>query len=166
MHIAWEHQTSYGNSGPDSDILYISKSGDSWSAIEVISTESNGHSYNPSLDVNSSVDFYINASQGDKINGGFYPLNFIWENYGRPAIESDKFKVIIFDPEVKKMSGEWEKATKFLVDIRTPENDLPLNSEGELVGGFRKVIYKDRPAIEASFGYGYTDYDKKYKIKI
>ena len=111
----------------------------------------------PSLGINSSVDFYINASQGDKINGA-NTLNFIWENPGRPAIESDKFKVIIFDPEVKTTSGEWEKATRFLVDLRTPQNELPLNDKGELVGGFRKVNYKGRPAIEASFGYGYTDY--------
>ena len=111
----------------------------------------------PSLDINSSVDFYINASQGDKINGN-NTLNFMWENPGMPVFESDKYKVIIFNPEVKTASGEWKKATRFLVDLRTPESELPLNDKGELVGGYRKVNYKGRPAIEASFGYGYTDY--------
>ncbi|MDI6810555.1 MAG: DUF4350 domain-containing protein [archaeon] len=111
----------------------------------------------PSLGINSSVDFYINASQGAKINGN-NTLNFMWENPGRPVIESDKYKVIIFDPEIKTISGEWRKATRFLVDLRTPEDELPLNEKGELVGGYRKVNYKGRPAIEASFGYGYTDY--------
>jgi len=111
----------------------------------------------PSLGINTSVDFYVNADQGDKINGAS-TLMFTWENPGRPAIESDKFKVIIFDPEVKTTSGEWKKATRFLVDIRSPDGDLPLNNKGELVGGYRKVYYKGRPAIEASFGYGYTDY--------
>jgi hypothetical protein len=112
----------------------------------------------PSLGIDSSVDFYINASQGDKINGNFYPLNFMWENPGRPTIESDRFKVIIFDPEVRTTAGEWERATRFLVDYRTPQNELPLNRQGELVGGYRKVNYKGRATIEASFGYGYTDY--------
>ena len=111
----------------------------------------------PSLGINSSVDFYINASQGDKILGD-NTLNFVWENPGRPAIESDKYKVIIFDPEVKTISGEWRKATRFLVDLRTPSDELPFNQNGELLVGYRKVNYNGRPAIEASFGYGYTDY--------
>jgi len=111
----------------------------------------------PSLGVDSSVDFYINADQGDKLNGNNV-LNLLWENPGRPAIESDKFKVIIFDIEVKKTSGEWKKATRLLVDLRTPYEELPFNDKGELLCGFRKVNYKGHPAIEASFGYGYTDY--------
>jgi PKD repeat protein len=111
----------------------------------------------PSLGINSSVYFYVNANQGDKIIGT-NTLNFMWENYHRPVIESDRFKVIIFDLEVKKASGEWKKAERFLVDLRSPREELPLNDKGELVGGFRKVSYKGRPAIEASFGYGYTDY--------
>lgn len=111
----------------------------------------------PSLGVNSSVDFYINADQGDKISGKS-ALNFMWENYRRPAIESDKFKVIVFDLQVKTTSGEWKNATKFLVDYRTPDDELPLNDRRELVGGYRKVNYGDYPAMEASFGYGYADY--------
>ena len=112
----------------------------------------------PSLGISSTVDFYVNASQGDKINGNFYPLNFIWENPGRPVVESDKFKVIIFDPEVLTTDGVWERASRFLVDYRTPQENLPLNEKGELTGGFRRVFYKGCYAIEASFGYGYTDY--------
>ena len=50
------------------------------------------------------------------------------------------------------------KAARFLVDLRTPQNELPLNHLGQLVGGYRKVNYKNQPAIETSFGYGYTDY--------
>jgi hypothetical protein len=68
----------------------------------------------PSLGINSSVYFYVNANQGDKIIGT-NTLNFMWENYRRPVMESDRFKVIIFDLEVKKTSGEWEKAERFLV---------------------------------------------------
>ncbi|MBM3299877.1 MAG: hypothetical protein FJY85_07975, partial [Deltaproteobacteria bacterium] len=111
----------------------------------------------PSLGIDSSVDFYVNASQADKITGN-NTLNFMWENPGRPIVESDKFKVIIFDPEVRTISGEWRKATRFLVDLRTPQSELPLNERGDLIGGYRKVCYRGRPAIEASFGYGYTDY--------
>jgi len=113
----------------------------------------------PSLSVDSSVDFYVNAEQADKILGA-NTLNFMWESPGPkpPAVETDRFKVIIFDPEVQTTSGQWRRATRFLIDYRTPLSELPLNDRGQLVGGYRKVSYNGRPAIEASFGYGYTDY--------
>jgi len=110
----------------------------------------------PSLSVNSSVDFYINASQGDKIRGDS-TLSFTWES-PKPAIDSDKYKVILYDIEVKTTSGQWKNATRFVVDIRTDDEYLPLDDEGMLTGGYRKVNYKGQPAMESSFGYGYTDY--------
>lgn len=114
----------------------------------------------PSLGINAAVDFYVNADQGEKINGHLYThcLNFMWENPGRPAIESDKFKVILYDLEVMTETGAWKPATCFLVDVRSPDNHLPLDARGNLLGGFRRTTYEGRPAIEASFGYGYTDY--------
>lgn len=45
-----------------------------------------------------------------------------------------------------------------MLDIRVPDTYLPRNDKGEIVGGFRKVNFKDKPSMEASFGYGYTDY--------
>ena len=112
----------------------------------------------PSLGISSSVDFYINADHGDYILGT-NTLNFMWESPGpNPPSPNDKYKVIIYDPEVQTASGEWKKGTKFLVDYRTPRAELPLNDKGQLIGGYRKVSYKGQPAIEASFGYGYTDY--------
>jgi len=111
----------------------------------------------PSLGIDSSVDFYIDAAQGDKLIGT-NTLNLMWENPGRPTIEGDRFKVVIFDPEVKKTSGEWERVDRFLVDYRTPQSELPPNEQGVLVGGYRKVNYKGEAALEISFGYGYTNY--------
>jgi hypothetical protein len=69
----------------------------------------------PSLGVNVSVSFYVNASEGEYILGQ-NTLNFMWENPGRPSVESDRFKVIIFDPEVLTTSGEWKRASVFLAD--------------------------------------------------
>jgi len=111
----------------------------------------------PSLGIDNSVDFYVNASQGDKIRGDS-ALLFMWEDAGRPVIESDKYKVILYEMEVKTTSGEWKRATRFVVDIRSDNEHLPLDDEGKLAGGYRKVNYKGQPAMEASFGYGYTDY--------
>lgn len=111
----------------------------------------------PSLNFSSSVRFYINADQGDKITG-FNTLNLMWENPGKPAFKSDRLKIIFYDLEVKTLSGEWRKAERFLVDYRTPYNELPLDEDKRLVGGYRKVNFMGKPAIEVSFGYGYTDY--------
>jgi uncharacterized repeat protein (TIGR02543 family) len=111
----------------------------------------------PTLGVDSSVDFYINAAQADKILGN-EALLVMWENPGRTMVETDKFKVIIYDTEVLTESGQWTKLTKMLVDYRTPRSELPLNQQGQLVGGYRKINYKGIPATEISFGYGYTDY--------
>jgi len=112
-----------------------------------------------SLGITRSIDFYLGADHGDKILGA-NTLNFMWESPGPqpPAIKTDKFKVIVFDPEVQTTSGEWKKATRFLVDLRTPRSELPYDEKGQLVGGYRKVNYNGQSAIEASFGYGYADY--------
>ena len=56
------------------------------------------------------------------------------------------------------MSDKWEKVKCFRVDYRTPYSELPLDENGKLVGGYRKVNFMGKPAIETSFGYGYTDY--------
>ena len=45
-----------------------------------------------------------------------------------------------------------------MVDLRTPLKEFPLDEYGRPLAGYRKVNYKGKPAIEASFGYGYTDY--------
>lgn len=113
----------------------------------------------PSLGVNSSVYFYINASQGDKLIGT-NTLNILWESPGpgKPAVDTDKFKVIIFDPQVKTLDGKWRNATNFTLDIRTPLSELAFNEKGQLVAGYRQTFYKGFPAIETSFGYGRTDY--------
>jgi len=111
-----------------------------------------------SLGVSSSVDFYTNPADAEYILGT-NTLNFMWENPGpNPPSPKDKYKVIIYDPQVETTTGEWRSATTFLVDYRTPLNQLPLDSEGQLIGGYRKVMYNGFPAIETSFGYGYTDY--------
>lgn len=111
----------------------------------------------PSRKLKSTVDCYVNAEQG-KFLLGKEVLNFMWENKGRARIETDKFRVIIFDPEVQRASGEWVPVKRFFIDWRTAEWELPRDSKGRFLGGFRRCIYRDKPALEASFGYGLTDY--------
>ena len=54
VHVTWMDYTDYGGSGQDWDIFYKYKNGDgSWSATEVVSTESTDHSWYPSLMVDS-----------------------------------------------------------------------------------------------------------------
>ncbi len=60
LHLAWDDSTGYGGSGSDEDIFYKNKpSGGSWSATEVVSTESAEYSYHPTLEVDSNGDVHI-----------------------------------------------------------------------------------------------------------
>ncbi|MCE7747020.1 MAG: hypothetical protein GPJ51_01380 [Candidatus Heimdallarchaeota archaeon] len=68
VHIAWRSIEDYGESGLDRDIFYKKLDGTSltWSLTEVVSTESTGDSYRPSLDVDSSG--FVHIAWGDYTN--------------------------------------------------------------------------------------------------
>ena len=60
VHVTWMDKTGYGGSGSDLDIFYKYKtSSGSWSNTEVVSTESTGYSYYPSLHVDSSGTVHV-----------------------------------------------------------------------------------------------------------
>jgi len=103
------------------------------------------------------VDVYVNASQAAYLRGNAI-LNVLWENPGQMQLRKDRFKVVMYDVEVKTTEGKWRPIRRFLVDYHSPKKDLPLDEQGRMLGGFRRVDFKGRPALEASFGYGYSDY--------
>ena len=111
----------------------------------------------PENHVETVVDLYVNAEEGAGI-WQYNALNFMWENPGRPSVETDKFKVIIYDTAFRDAAGLWHRADKFLVDWRTLDEELVVDEAGRSLGGFRKTRYRGQPAIEASFGYGHSDY--------
>ncbi|MBN1479103.1 T9SS type A sorting domain-containing protein [candidate division KSB1 bacterium] len=116
-----------------------------------------------SLAIDCSMDFYVNAEQGDKIISE-NTLNFIWTNAGKPDVYSDKFKVLIYNVKVKTLADGWKPAYRFLVDVRGPSNELPWDGSNHLLAGYRKTRFvtphtaDNVIALEASFGYGHTDY--------
>ncbi len=61
IHIAWEDYTDYSGAGTDVDIFYKywNASTSSWSTTEVVSTESTGKSYNPSLATDAEGNVHI-----------------------------------------------------------------------------------------------------------
>ncbi len=75
VHVTWKDKTNYQGCGIDNDILYKYKNGGSWSAAEVVSTESTNHSWYPSLWVDSGgvvhvawhdfTDYSGSGSEGD-----------------------------------------------------------------------------------------------------
>lgn len=65
---------------------------------------------------------------------------------------------MIFEPAAKTETGEWVPITRFASDLRSPLGEYPTDEQGNIVAGFRKVEYRGKPALEASMGYGYTDY--------
>jgi len=60
IHIVWDDFTPYAGSEADADIFYRRFEIDSgWTTTEVVSTESNGDSYDPSLGVDSSGNVHV-----------------------------------------------------------------------------------------------------------
>ena len=61
VHIVWYDRTNYTNCGTDRDIFYKywDTSTESWTTTEVVSTESTGSSYYPSLAVDASETVHI-----------------------------------------------------------------------------------------------------------
>ncbi len=61
VHIVWYDYTNYAGSGTDSDIFYKqwNASSSSWTTAEIVSSESTGYSYNPSLITDSVRNLHI-----------------------------------------------------------------------------------------------------------
>ena len=61
VHIAWEDNTDYAGAGTDRDIFYKfwNSTSQTWNTTEVVSTESTGGSYHPSLAVDASGNVHI-----------------------------------------------------------------------------------------------------------
>jgi len=62
IHVVWNDDNNYyGTAGIDWDIVYRMKAADSdtWTDIEVVSTESTGHSVYPSIDVDGSGNLHV-----------------------------------------------------------------------------------------------------------
>jgi len=71
VHVAWEDLTDYGGSGSgDMDIFYKYKpAGGSWSTTEVISTESTGFTWSPSLWVDGEGTVHVAWDDGTDYGG-------------------------------------------------------------------------------------------------
>ncbi len=61
LHIAWEDRTEYGGAGTNRDIFYKrwNATTATWTTTEVVSTESTGHSWYPTMAVDCSRDIHI-----------------------------------------------------------------------------------------------------------
>jgi len=60
VHVAWYDDTDYGGSGGDTDVFYKKKpDGGSWSLTEVVSTESSGGSFYPSIAADSGGTVHV-----------------------------------------------------------------------------------------------------------
>jgi len=60
-HLAWGEYTDYGGSGADIDIFYRrwNVNSSTWTTIEVVSTESTGDSYRPTIAVDGAGNVYV-----------------------------------------------------------------------------------------------------------
>ncbi len=139
IHVVWDDWTSYSDSGNDFDIYYKYKSaGGSWSTTEVVSTESNGYSYCPSLAVDSAGKIHV-----------------AWQdvtNYSGSSSDTDIFY------KYKPAGGGWS-ATEVVSTESTRSSSQPsliVDSSSTI-----HVIWQDEtPYVESE-----SDYDIFYKYK-
>ena len=83
VHVAWADWTDYQSCGTDYDIFYKYKpSGGNWTVTEVVSTESTGYSYGPSLAVDSNDVVHV-AWDDDADYGGSGSDRDIFYKYRR-----------------------------------------------------------------------------------
>jgi hypothetical protein len=83
IHIAWHDYTiGYGGSGNDRDIFYRKyEVGAGWTSIQVVSTESDRHSYWPSVAVDTSGDVHIAWLDTSNYNGAGYDRDIFYKRY-------------------------------------------------------------------------------------
>ena len=98
VHVTWIDYTNYNGSGSDVDIFYKCKpNGGSWTTTEVVSTESNMNSWNPSLAVDSIGTVHVTWEDWADIQGSgndwdifykFKPSDGNWSNAELVSTES------------------------------------------------------------------------------
>ena len=91
VHVTWIDYTDYNSAGSDVDIFYKCKPNDgSWTTTEIISTESNMDSWNPSLAVDSIGTVHVS-----------------WEDWGDISGSGDDWDIFY---KYKTSDGKWSIA--------------------------------------------------------
>ena len=142
VHVAWYDTTDYAGSGPDTDIFY--KRWDAatrtWSVTEVVSTESTGSSYNPSLAVDAGGNVHV-AWHDDT-------------DYAGSGIDWDIFY------KCKPAGGAWPAATVVISSESTGSSQYP--SLAVDAGCNVHVSWDDN----TNYGGSGSDIDIFYKYKL
>jgi len=140
VHVAWMDETNYAGSGFDYDIFYKYKpSGGSWSTTEVVSTQSTGISWYPSLMVD--VDGTVHVAWED------------WTNYGGSGSDPDIFY------KYKLSGGSWSTTEVVSTESTSFSEQSSLMVDGD---GTVHVAWDDG----TDYGGSGSDYDIFYKYKL
>jgi len=133
VHVAWNDNTDYLGCGTDFDIFYKYKD-TSWSMTEVVSTESTGHSFWPTLKVDSDSNIHVVWDD--------------WTDYSGAGADEDIFY------KVKKSSG-WSTTEV----VSTESSDISYQSTLDATSSNVYVAWKDM----TDYGGSGVDADIFYK---
>ena len=83
VHVAWNDWTNYGGSGTDSDIFYKRWNGTSstWTTTEVVSTESTGDSYDPTIVVDGAGNAHVAWYDGTNYEGSGTDFDIFYKRW-------------------------------------------------------------------------------------
>ncbi len=126
IHIVWEDLTVYDSSGSDSDIFYrfYNSTTETWSTLEIISTESNGNSHAPMIISDESDNLHITWRDVTSYGGSggdwdvFYKQIFANGSMTTTEVVSTEsiLNVIWLDIDAKNGVAHvtWQDATNYL----------------------------------------------------
>jgi hypothetical protein len=82
-HVAWEDGTDYGGSGTDRDIFYKRRNATTaaWTTTEVVSTESTGNSYRPTIATDGSGNAHIAWDDGTDYGGSGTDMDIFYKRW-------------------------------------------------------------------------------------
>ena len=81
VHVVWSDQTDYLNAGTDSDIFYKQWNGISWSAAEIVSTESTEYSGHPDIAIDSLGNLHVVWHDPTQILGAGSNYDIFYKTY-------------------------------------------------------------------------------------
>ncbi len=94
-HIVWSDYTNILGSGTDYDILYKQRTSSGWGAVEIVSTESSGGSYLPSIVVDSNGVIHVSWEDSTDYSGSggdgdiFYKYRSLSDVWSTSQVVSD-----------------------------------------------------------------------------
>jgi len=165
VHVAWDDYTDYAGSGTDQDIFYKNRTS-SWSSTDVVSTESTGASFRPSLAVDSGGNVHVAWEDSTDYAGAGTDSDIFYKNrtssWSSTDVVSTESTGISKNPSLAVDSGgnvhvAWDDSTDYAgsgtdVDIFYKRYEVGVGWSTTEVVSTESTGYSYRPSLAVDSG--------------